>query len=101
MKLLAAASIIFLVTFAAKNTARPEQGPGFQKMEACSSLVNLRETNAEQRSFSLTAAKETIKPLVEMILVSQYLTSQEVKTKESSFLCSQNLKYKPLEKLSP
>ena len=32
----AAAPIIFLVTFAFK-------GPGFQKMEACSLLVNLRK----------------------------------------------------------
>jgi len=42
--LLAAAPIIFPVT---KNTARPELGPGFQKMEAFSLLVNLRERNAE------------------------------------------------------
>ena len=34
--MLAATPIIFLVTFAAK-------GPGFQEMEACSLLVNLRK----------------------------------------------------------
>ena len=39
MYLLAAAPIIFLVTFAAKT----QQGPGFQEMEACSLLVSLRK----------------------------------------------------------
>ena len=64
MKLLAAALIIFLVTFAAK-------GPGFQEMEACSLLVNLRKGMqgsseqplvGEERYVTtlITAAKETM-----------------------------------------
>ena len=43
--MLTAAPIIFLVTIAAK-------GPGFQEMEACSLLVNLRkgmQRSSEQR----------------------------------------------------
>ena len=61
--MLAAAPIIFLVTFAAK-------GPGFQEMEACSLLVNLRKGMqslseqplvGEERYVTtrITAAKET------------------------------------------
>ena len=63
MELLAAAPIIFLVTFSAK-------GPGFQEMEACSLLINLRkgkQTSSEQPLVGeehcvttlITAAKET------------------------------------------
>ena len=61
--MLAAAPIIFLVTFAAK-------GPGFQEMEACFLLVNLRKGMqnlseqplvGEERYVTtrITAAKET------------------------------------------
>ena len=63
MQLLAAAPIIFLVTFAAK-------GSGFQEMEACSLLVNLRKgmrSSSEQPLVGeeryvttlITAAKES------------------------------------------
>ena len=63
MSRLAASPIIFLVTFAAK-------GPGFQEMEACSLLVNLRkgmQSSSEQPlvweqhcvTTLITAAKET------------------------------------------
>ena len=63
MYLLAAAPIIFLFTFAVK-------GPGFQEMEACSVLVNLRkgmQSSSEQPLVGeeryvttlITAAKET------------------------------------------
>ena len=63
MSLLAAAPIIFLVTFAAK-------GPGFKEMEACSLLVNLRkgmQSSSEQPlvgeghcvTTRITAAKES------------------------------------------
>ena len=63
IKLLAALPIIFLVIFTAK-------GPGFQEMEACSFLLNLRErmqSSSEQSVVGedywlttlITAAKET------------------------------------------
>ena len=63
MQLLPAAQIIFFVTFAAK-------GPGFQEMEACSLLVNLRkgmQSSSEQPLVGeeryvttlITAAKDT------------------------------------------
>ena len=71
MSLLAAAPIIFLITFAAK-------GPFFQKMEACSLLVNLRkgmQSSSEQPLVGeesyvttlITAAKETTSHLSERL----------------------------------
>ena len=79
MSLLAATPIIFLVTFAAK-------GPGFQEMEACSLLVNLRkgmQRSSEQPLVGeeryvatlTTAAKETTLIKVEIWMGDQSLRS--------------------------
>ena len=70
--MLAATPIIFLVTFAAK-------GPGFQEMEGCSLLVNLRKgmqrsseqpLAGEERYVTtlITAAKETVTRLAAILL---------------------------------
>ena len=79
MSLLAATPIIFLVTFDAK-------GPGFQEMEACSLLVNLRKGMQRSSEQPLVremryvatlgmAAKETTLIKVEIWMGDQSLRS--------------------------